>query len=148
MGTLGRNFWVNCVTSCACLALRLRLVRPFCDVSRLLSTIFWTPGLFFCDFRRFGVDLGIDFQRFSSSCGASNWTRSADGPTSVFAGRRSTSEGSQTLRKSRKSTNIDGTLLRPCFSNKSCETKLIFSARLVRDVPSERFFVDVCRFSV
>ena len=57
-------------------------------------------------FRRFRVDFATDFRRFSMLHRASDSTRSAKGRTSVFAGMRSTSEGSQTLRQTRKSTRM------------------------------------------
>ena len=46
-----------------------------------------------------------------------NPTRSAKGRTFVFAGRRSTFKGSQTLQKTQKSKKIDEKSLRRCFAN-------------------------------
>ena len=54
-------------------------------------------------------------------------TRSAHGRTSVFAGRRGTSEGSQTGRKSRKSTKIGEISLRRCFANEPRDKNSICS---------------------
>ena len=79
------------------------------------------------DFRRFRVDFRVDFRGFSRLHRASDSTRSAKGRTSVFAGMRSTSEGSQTLRKNRKSTQIDNKSLRQCFANESPEQNSKFS---------------------
>ena len=79
-----------------------------------------------CDFRRFRVDLGTDFRGFSRLHRASDSTRSVKGRTSVFAGRRSTFKGSQTLQKERKSTKIHNQLLRRCFANAQHEENSIF----------------------
>ena len=78
------------------------------------------------DFRRFLVDFRVDFRGFSRLHRASDSTRSAKGRTSVFAGRRDTLEGSQTLRKNRKSTKIEETSLRRRFVNERREQKLDF----------------------
>ena len=51
------------------------------------------------DFRRFWVDFGIDFRRFSRKRRASDATCSAHGRTLDFADRRGTLEGSPTLGK-------------------------------------------------
>ena len=69
------------------------------------------------DFRRFRVDFAIDFQCFSRQHCASDVTRSASGRTLDFADRCGTLERSQTLRKARKSTTIDGKSLRRRFAN-------------------------------
>ena len=79
------------------------------------------------DFRRFRVDFGTDFSGFSRLHRASNSTRSAKGRTSVFAGRRSTFKGSQTLQKNRRSTKIDAKSLRQCFANAQRGENSIFS---------------------
>ena len=79
------------------------------------------------DFRRFRVDFRVDFRGFSRLHRASDSTRSAKGRTSVFAGRRSTLEGSQTWRKSRKSTKIAEKSIRHRFANKPHEKNSIFS---------------------
>ena len=78
------------------------------------------------DFRRFCLDFGVDFRRFSRLPRASDSTHSAKGRTSVFAGRRSTFKGSQTLQKNRKSTKIDETSLRRCFTNAQREENSMF----------------------
>ena len=57
---------------------------------------------------------------------ASDSTRSVKGRTSVFAGRRSTFKGSQTLQKQQKSTKIDKQLLRRCFANAQHKENSIF----------------------
>ena len=54
-------------------------------------------------------------------------TRSASGRTLDFADRRGTLEGSQTLRKARKLTKIDGKLLRRRFANERRGKKSIFA---------------------
>ena len=79
------------------------------------------------DFRRFRVDFGIDFRCFPRQHCASDVTRSASGRTLDFADRRGTLEGSQTLRKARKSTQIDGKSLRRRFANEPRGKKLIFA---------------------
>ena len=79
------------------------------------------------DFRRFRVDFGIDFRCFSRQHCASDVTRSASGRTLDFADRRGTLEGSQTLRKARKSTKIDGKSLRRRFANEPRGKKSIFA---------------------
>ena len=78
------------------------------------------------DFRRFWVDFGTDFSGFSRLHRASDSIRSAKSRTSVFAGRRSTFKGSQTLPKKRKSTKIDEKSLRRCFVNALHEENSIF----------------------
>ena len=60
------------------------------------------------DVRRFRVDFGIDFHRFSRRNCASDVTRGTSGRTLDFADRRGTLEGSNTLRKTRKSQKIGG----------------------------------------
>ena len=55
---------------------------------------------------RSGDDFRVDFRRFPRLHRVSDSTRCENGRTFVSAGRRSTSEGSQTLRKSRKLTKI------------------------------------------
>ena len=57
---------------------------------------------------------------------ASDSTRSVKGRTSVFAGRRSTFKGSQTLQKQQKSTKNDKQLLRRCFANAQHKENSIF----------------------
>ena len=79
------------------------------------------------DFRRFRIDFGIDFRCFSRQHCASDVTRSASGRTLDFADRRGTLEGSQTLRKARKSTKIDGQSLRRRIANEPRVKKLIFA---------------------
>ena len=79
-----------------------------------------------CDFRRLRLDLGTDFSGFSRLHRASDSTRSAKGRTSVFADRRSTFKGSQTLQKKQKSTKIDEKSLRQCFANAQRRENSIF----------------------
>ena len=88
------------------------------------------------DFPRFRVDFRIDFRGFSRLHRASDSTRVAIGRTSVFAGRRSTSEGSQTLRKTRNSTTIHRKSARRCFVNAPHEKNSMFS---LPDVTRYRF---------
>ena len=78
-------------------------------------------------FRRYRVDFRADLHCFSRLHRASDSTRSAKGQTSVFAGMRSTLEGSQTLRNNRKSTKIDETSLRHCVATRSRDQNSIFS---------------------
>ena len=78
------------------------------------------------DFRRFLVDFRVDFRGFSRLHRASDSTRSAKGRTSVFADRRGTFKGSQTLQKNKKSTEIDEKSLRRCFANAQSEENSIF----------------------
>ena len=79
------------------------------------------------DSRRFRVDFGIYFHCFSRQHCASDVTRSASGRTLDFADRRGTLEGSQTLRKTRKCTTIDGKSLRRHFTNEPRGKKSIFA---------------------
>ena len=79
------------------------------------------------DFRRFHVDFGIDFRCFSRQHCASDVTRSASGRTLDFADRRGTLEGSQTLRKARKSSKVCEEWLRRRFANKPRGKKSIFT---------------------
>ena len=78
------------------------------------------------DFRRFLVDFRVAFRGFSRLHRASDSTRSAKGRTFVFADRRSTLKGSQTLQKNQKSTKIDEKSLRQCFANAQRGEKSIF----------------------
>ena len=58
---------------------------------------------------------------------ASDMTRSANGRTLDFADRRGTLEGSQTLRKARRSIKIDGKSLQRRFANEPRGKKSIFA---------------------
>ena len=77
--------------------------------------------------RRFRLDFGLDFRCFSRSHCASDVTRSENGRTLDFADRRGTLEGSQTLRKARKWTKIDGKSLRRRFANEPRGKNSIFA---------------------
>ena len=79
------------------------------------------------DFRPFRVNFRVDFRGFSRLHRASDSTRVAMGQTSVFAGRRSTSEGSLTLRKNRKSMKVVEKSLRRRCANEPREENSIFS---------------------
>ena len=71
-------------------------------------------------FRRFGVNCGSAFDVFRCflTChGAGDSTRCAQGRTFVFAGRRSTLEGSQARQKNAKSRKLDRTLLGRRFAS-------------------------------
>ena len=73
------------------------------------------------DFRRFRIDFGIDFRRFSRQPCASDMTRGTSARTLDFADRRGTLETSQTLRKARKTTKVEGKSLRLRFASKNIE---------------------------
>ena len=83
-----------------------------------------------CDFRRFQVDFGIDFRCFSRQHCASDMTRGASGRTLDFADRRGTLETSQTLRKARKSTKIEGKSLRRRFANERAGKNRVLGSRV------------------
>ena len=82
------------------------------------------------DFRRFRVDFGIDFRCFSRQHCASDMTRGASGRTLDFADRRGTLETSQTLRKARKSTKIEGKSLRRRFANERAGKNRVLGSRV------------------
>ena len=89
---------------------------------------------------RFSTILGRfwkDFRRFSRLLRAIGATRSAKGRTSVFASRRSTLEGSQTLQKNQKLTKIVEKSVRRRFANEPSEKNSIFS---LADATRRRFW--------
>jgi hypothetical protein len=104
----------------------LALATPASAIPALALPAFTILEVHHWHFRRFRVDLGTDFSGFSRLHRASDSTRSVKGRTSVFAGRRSTFKGSQTLQKERKSTKIHNQLLRRCFANAQHEENSIF----------------------
>ena len=68
----------------------------------------------------------------------SDLTRSANGRTLDFAGRRGTSEGSQTLRKNRKSMKNGDKTLRQCFANAPCRKNSLLA---LPDTTERRFWL-------
>ena len=75
------------------------------------------------------------FSRLQCTSGT---TRSAQGRTSVFAGRRSTSGTSQTLRKHRKTAKICEKSLRRRFANAPSEQNSLFA---LPDATRSRFWL-------
>ena len=69
---------------------------------------------------------GSRFSCFSRLLHASDSTRSANGRTSVFAGRRGTKQRFRIWRKNRKSTNIVEKLLRRACATQPCDKNSIF----------------------
>ena len=68
-------------------------------------------------FSSISVDFGIDFRRFSRRHRASNSTCRAKRQTFVFAGRRSTLEGSLAVRRAQTSTQFDAKSFRRWCAN-------------------------------
>ena len=78
-------------------------------------------------FRSFCVDYNSHFRRFARVHRASDSTRGANGRTFVFAGRRSTFKGSQTLLTNLKSLNFGEKSQRCSFAHEPREKNLNFS---------------------
>ena len=77
----------------------------------------------YCKIRRFG----INFRTFSRLQCVRDLTCSAESRTLVFAGRRSTFKGSQTLPTDRKFTKIDKKLVQRCFMDRLRTKSRFFS---------------------
>ena len=103
-----------------------RIFRLFRRFRKFWSSRGFRRCRIFRKFRSFCIDSGTNVRCFSRLHRASDSTRSAKSRTSVFAGRRSTFKGSQTLPKKRKSTKIDEKSLRRCFVNALHEENSIF----------------------
>lgn len=69
----------------------------------------------------------LDFRSFSRLQCVRDSTCSAESRTLVFAGRRSTFKGSQTLPTDRKSTKIDKKLVQRCFMDRLRTKSRFFS---------------------
>ena len=79
----------------------------------------------------------VEFRGFSRLLRTSDATRSAKGRPSVFAGMRSTLEGSQASQKNQKLTKIVGKSVRQRFANEPSENNSIFS---LADATRRRFW--------